>query len=134
MKTPQTFRPEGNLDRKTEELRTKKSVYAPEEIRKTLKTLYKGLEGLTAKEFNLRAAKLESEAFKKIIKDTSSGEIEWKKDSERYITKAKVLNAEGEGIIISVLYYPYGNNTICGELFLIYKDGPRHGTCNLKLD
>lgn len=111
MNVPKTFRPEKkDLDRKTEELRTRKKIGYSKKMENIYILLYRGLEGITDEDrFNTLSKEVEDRAFEKIIQDTYEGKIVWEKDPRAnevtYKAKTKLLNAEGREIILPVLFY-----------------------------
>ncbi|MBM3199877.1 hypothetical protein FJZ53_02980 [Candidatus Woesearchaeota archaeon] len=114
MKIPNIFLTKKNLDRRIEELNQPhkekpKFVDIEDLMQNWVSIFYDGIDfrKMTYPEIAEKEKKFESRAFKRIIKDTYSGKIKWKKDSknpEKYTARATVPNAAGEEITIPTMF------------------------------
>jgi hypothetical protein len=98
--------------------------------------LYKGLERIfDHKEFREKKAKVNEQAFTKIITETLQNKIEWERDlneDDTFIGEAVVENASGEKVLIPVLFY---TKIECGGLYGGYLHlGDKKGPCKNTAD
>ena len=115
IKPPDCFRPNKDLSQKVEELKNKPKTPKKNTRKKVLDVLAEGInEPKNSREFFEKLKSVKSDAFKKIIKDTYEGKIEWIDDpynvfntEKQYTAKATVLNAEGYKVTIPVLFQVY---------------------------